>query len=140
MDRRPFTILLALAIAAQACLGGLALCSSGGRCHTEHVEIDRAVAHTGCGHEPDLNHSIFVDIDESHHCACRDIEIDAHDAVPGKRSDLSIPATLTLVSAVLARDASNSSLRAAERRHPRARGDTAQSQRLAAVRATRLLL
>ncbi len=140
MDRRPLSIFLAILVAFQSCLAGLAVCSNGGCCHAEEVEATCAAAHSGCESERAHDHPIFVNVDESHPCECKDVEIDAGDAIPGKRSELVTLTPLPLLTLVQIREHRHLIPRSDEARLPRARGDTSQSQRLAVLRATRLLL
>ena len=133
-------LLLALLVAFQSCLAGLAVCSNGGCCHAQEVESACAAAHAECESERSHDHPIFVDVDESHPCECIDTEIEAGDAIPGKRSQL-----LTLAPSPILPSGPEIELRfliprSVETRFPLARGDTSQSQRLAVLRATRLLL
>jgi len=139
MDRSPLSILLALLIASQSCMAGFAVCSNGGCCHTEteaaHVEdeVDDV-------HEEVHDHSTLVASSIPHPCDCTDLEIDGGDAVAGRRDAIQMPPPVTFMFAGPVHDyrpSINWSTRAIP---PRAQGDAAGIQRLAVVRATRLLL
>lgn len=135
MDRRPISILLAIIIALQACLAGFAVCSKGGCCHAE-----AEAAHVDDEHGDVHEHSAFVNSDAPHPCDCTDHEIDAGDAVPGKRDEAPTPAPDAYVFAGPVHDYRPSIASIAKFERPRARGDAANLQRLAVLRATRLQL
>ena len=140
MGRRPLSIFLAILIAFQSCLAGLAVCSNGGCCHAQEVESACSTAHAGCESERSHDHPIFVNVEESHPCECYDIEIDPGDALAGKRSELVTPDPSPLLASWTAREHRFLIAQPVERRLPRARGDTPLYQQMAVLRATRLLL
>jgi hypothetical protein len=137
LNRSPLSILLAVLIAFQSCLAGLTLCTNGGCCH---VEFNVEPAHGECGHDKSHDHSVFVHAEQTHPCNCTDVVIDPGDAIGGKRSEWSMPAPTPLAVANLSFDIVRRVPLSVEIPNPRARGDTSQDQRLAVVRATRLLL
>jgi hypothetical protein len=136
MDRSPLSILLAILIAFQSCLAGFAVCSNGGCCHAE-VEAD----HCEDEHEEVHDHPMLVTTGDSHPCDCIDHEIDAGDVVAGRRDAVQTPpppVSYAIAGPVLDyRLSINWSTCAIP---PRALDDAADRQRLAVVRATRLLL
>lgn len=140
MGRSSLSILLAILVAFQSCLAGLAVCSGGGSCHAEAAESSCASGHVGCESERRPVPSIFVDADEPHPCECFDVEIDAGDAITGTRSELITPDPSPLMALWTAREHRFLIAQPDERRLPRARGDTPRHQQMAVLRATRLLL
>lgn len=140
MGRSSLSILLAILVAFQSCLAGLAVCSNGGCCHAQEVASACSAAHAGCESERSHDHPIFVNVDDSHPCECYDTEIDMGDAIPGKRSELLTPAPSPLLASWTVREHRFLVAQPDERRLPRARGDTPPSQQMAVLRATRLLL
>jgi hypothetical protein len=135
MDRRPLTILLAVLIAFQSSLAGFVVCSDGGCCHAEaeadHVDHDLGEVH---------DHSPLVNTSVPHPCDCTDQELGVRDAAPGNRNDLQSAAPEAYVLAGPVYDYRSAIASMAQSMRPSARADAADRQRLAVVRATRLLL
>ncbi|MBT8484476.1 MAG: hypothetical protein KJO43_02785 [Phycisphaerae bacterium] len=135
MDRSPLSIFLAFLIAFQSCLAGFAVCSNGGCCHAEEE-----AAHVEDEHEEVHDHSTLVTTSVPHRCHCTDQEIDRGDAFRGSRDEIQTPPPVSYPFAGPVHDYRPSINRSTQLMPPRTRSEAADLQRLAVVRATRLLL
>lgn len=137
MHQRPLSIVLAIIIAFQACLTGFAVCSEGGCCH---AKAETKANHVDDDHGDFHDHSKLVNTSERHPCDCTDNVIDGGEVVPTRRDHAPTPAPEAHVFTGQVHDYRLLITSMTQFVHTRAKDDAAEVQRLAVVRATRLLL